>query len=66
MKTIIKCPHSGQTSSKRVISLLFALVAAVGTFVPYVEGSVVITLATLAIGGQALTKNLSVGSTKIE
>lgn len=53
MKTLLKNCH-GQTSSKRVIALLFCGAAIVGAFTG-VDSSIVITFATFAAGTQALT-----------
>lgn len=55
MKTILKCPRSGQYSSKRIIALLFALAAVVTAFIPYIDASITITFATLSVGSQATT-----------
>lgn len=66
MDSIIKCPHSGQYSSKRILSLIFGISAVIGMFINCVESSVVITMASLSVGGQALTKNMTVGNTKLE
>jgi hypothetical protein len=60
MKNILKCPHSGKTSSKRLLSLAFGIVAIILSFLGVwftVDTSIIITFATLSLGNQALTKD---------
>lgn len=69
---VIKCPRSGQYSSKRVISIVCLVVAVVVTFIylfsdgihdekrQYISDIIKLYL-YIAAGSQAMTKSLSLG-----
>lgn len=64
MKSMIRCPKSGNVSSKRVLSIIFGVAAVVGLFIPSVDNTSIIALATLSLGQQGLTKNLNLSKNK--